>query len=100
MTTTVLDTLHLTAVIRSEDDQYVSLCPELGVASCGDTPEEARAMLKEALEIYLAHTPRDEYVHLFDGESASFPVTVTGLSSEPCRSRGADASHCPEVVIG
>ena len=29
MTTTMLDTLHLTAVIRSEDDQYVSLCPEL-----------------------------------------------------------------------
>ena len=100
MTTTVLDTLHLTAVIRSENDQYVSLCPELGVASCGDTPEEARAMLKEALELYLAHTPRDEYEHLFDGESVSVPVTVSGLPSEPCHCRGRDASHCPEVTIG
>lgn len=100
MTTTMLDTLHLTAVIRSEDDQYVSLCPELGVASCGDTPEEARAMLKEALEIYLAHTPREEYDHLFDGESVSHAVTVTGLPSETFDSRGTATSHCPEVIIG
>ena len=92
--------LHLTAVIRSEDDQYVSLCPELGVASCGDTPEEARAMLQEALEAYLAHAPRDEYDHLFGGESVSVPVTVTGLSSEPCQCRSEHSSHCAEVIIG
>ncbi len=94
------DTLHLTAVIRSEDGQYVSLCPELGVASCGDTPDEARAMLKEALELYLSHTPVEEYDYLFDGESVSIPVTVTGLPSEPCQCRGSHTSHCPEVIVG
>jgi len=31
----------LTAVLREEDGVYVSECPELGVATCGDTPEEA-----------------------------------------------------------
>ena len=94
------NTLHLTAVIRSEDDQYVSLCPELGVASCGDTPDEARSMLKEALELYLAHTPIEEYDYLFDGESVSVPVTVTGLPSEPCGGRAEHTAPCPEVVIG
>ncbi|MCY4618995.1 MAG: type II toxin-antitoxin system HicB family antitoxin [Chloroflexi bacterium] len=94
------DTLHLTAVIRSEDGQYVSLCPELGVASCGDTPQEAQVMLKEALELFLAHTPIDEYDYLFDGESVSVPVTVTGLQSEPCGCRGSHSTLCPEVSVG
>ncbi len=94
------DTLHLTAVIRSEDDQYVSLCPELGVASCGDTPEEARAMLKEALELYLAHTPIEDYDYLLGGESVSVPVTVTGLQGESHHRQGKQSTHCPEVIVG
>jgi len=32
---------HLTATVWQEGDQYVSRCPELGVASCGDTPDQA-----------------------------------------------------------
>ncbi len=32
---------------------YVSKCPELGVSSCGDTPQEAEENLKEAVELYL-----------------------------------------------
>lgn len=43
----------LTATIWQEDDAYVSLCPELGVASCGDNPDGALTMLKEAVELYL-----------------------------------------------
>jgi predicted RNase H-like HicB family nuclease len=43
----------LTAVIEREDDGFVALCPELGVASEGDTIEEARAMLQEAVELFL-----------------------------------------------
>ncbi len=44
---------NLTATIWSEEGVYVSKCPELGVASCGDTPEEALINLKEAVELYL-----------------------------------------------
>ena len=44
----------LTAVVEKEDDGYVSLCPELDVASQGDTVEEATANLKEAVELFLA----------------------------------------------
>jgi len=43
-------TMTLSAVLNPEDDGYVSLCPELDIASQGDTVEEALANLKEALE--------------------------------------------------
>ena len=43
---------ELTAIIEREGDGYVSLCPELDVASQGDTIEEARTNLIEALELF------------------------------------------------
>ena len=43
----------LTAVIWREKEGYVSKCPELGVASVGDSVEEAMKNLKEAVELYL-----------------------------------------------
>lgn len=45
--------LSLTATIWDEDGIYVAKSPETGVASCGDTPEEALCNLKEAVELYL-----------------------------------------------
>ena len=44
---------NVTAIIWQEDDAYVSKCPELEVASAGDTPQEALENLKEAVELYL-----------------------------------------------
>lgn len=43
-------TQQLTAIIEREGDGYVALCPELDIASQGDTVEEARLNLIEALE--------------------------------------------------
>ena len=43
---------HLTAIIEREGDGYVSLCPELDIASQGRTVEEARANLQEAIELF------------------------------------------------
>lgn len=45
-------TRQLTAIIEREDDGYVALCPELDIASQGETVTEARANLKEALELF------------------------------------------------
>jgi predicted RNase H-like HicB family nuclease len=45
--------MRLSASIWQEGNQFVSLCPELGVASCGASPMEALGMLKEAVELYL-----------------------------------------------
>jgi predicted RNase H-like HicB family nuclease len=44
---------QMTAVIQREDDGFVSLCPELDIASQGATIEEARANLIEALTLFL-----------------------------------------------
>ncbi len=43
---------QLTAIIEKEEDGYVALCPEVDIASQGDTVNEARANLKEALELF------------------------------------------------
>ena len=45
-------THHFTAIIEREGDGYISLCPELDIASQGDTIEEARQNLQEALELF------------------------------------------------
>lgn len=42
----------LTAVIEKEKDSYVALCPELDIASQGNTVEEARKNLEEALSLF------------------------------------------------
>jgi len=43
---------HLTAIIEREGTGYVSFCPELDIASQGDTVAEARKNLTEALELF------------------------------------------------
>ena len=48
-----MTTLKLTGVFWHEKRFVVSKCPELGVASCGDTVEEALVNLREAVELYL-----------------------------------------------
>lgn len=45
-------TRRLTAVIQREDTGFVALCPELDIASQGDTIESARDNLREALELF------------------------------------------------
>ncbi len=44
---------QLTAIIEKEDDGYVALCPQLDIASQGETIQEARDNLREALELFL-----------------------------------------------
>ena len=48
-----MEQYRLTAIIWKEPEGYVSKCPELGVASAGDSPSEALVNLKEATELYL-----------------------------------------------
>jgi predicted RNase H-like HicB family nuclease len=39
--------------IFREGDVYVALCPDLDVSSFGDTIEDTRSSLREALELFL-----------------------------------------------
>jgi len=44
---------RLTAIIEREGAGFVALCPELDIAGQGDSIEEAKSNLKEALELFL-----------------------------------------------
>mgnify|MGYP000339066022 CR=1 FL=1 len=51
---------QLTVIIEREGDGYVSLCPEVDVASQGATVDEARANLQEALALFFECACPDE----------------------------------------
>ena len=51
----------LTCLIERDGDGYVSLCPELDIASQGDSIEEARRNLNEALELFLESADPSEF---------------------------------------
>jgi predicted RNase H-like HicB family nuclease len=51
---------QLTALIEREGTGYVSLCPELDIASQGDTIEEAHDNLREALELFFETASPEE----------------------------------------
>jgi predicted RNase H-like HicB family nuclease len=54
------DDSELHPVLEKEGDMYVSLCPELDVASQGATVEEATANLKETVELFLESADAEE----------------------------------------
>ncbi|NOY68689.1 MAG: type II toxin-antitoxin system HicB family antitoxin [Deltaproteobacteria bacterium] len=58
----------LTAIIEREDDGYVSLCPELDIASQGDTVDGARNNLREAIELFFETASPEECRQRFHGE--------------------------------
>ena len=50
----------LTAIIEREGGGYVTLCPEVDVASQGDTIDEAKNNLREALELFFETASPEE----------------------------------------
>jgi predicted RNase H-like HicB family nuclease len=60
--------MKLTAIIEREGNGYVSLCPELDIASQGDTIEAARDNLQEALELFFETASPEEIQHRLHGE--------------------------------
>lgn len=60
--------MKLTALIEREGDGYVSLCPELDIASQGNTIEEARDNLREALELFVETASPEELKQRLSGE--------------------------------
>ena len=60
---------NLTALIWEEEGVFVSKCPEIEVASAGDTPQEALSNLKEAIELWLENAKElgllDDYSQIF-----------------------------------
>jgi predicted RNase H-like HicB family nuclease len=52
--------MKLTAIIERENDGYVSLCPELDITSQGDSIEQVRDNLQEALELFFECASAEE----------------------------------------
>ena len=51
---------QFTAIIEREDNMYVAFCPELDIASQGETVEDARKNLKEAIELFFEEASQQE----------------------------------------
>ena len=59
---------RLTAIIERESDGYVAFCPELDIASQGDTIQQARENLREALELFFEVASEEEISDRFREE--------------------------------
>jgi predicted RNase H-like HicB family nuclease len=53
-----MKTIIVTVEIWKEGGMFTSYCPELDIASCGHTPEEAKKNLKEVIAIQLEETAK------------------------------------------
>ena len=59
---------RLTAIVEREGEGYVALCPEVDVASQGDTVAEARDNLAEALTLFFETASSEEVDRRLRGE--------------------------------
>lgn len=69
--------MKLTALIEREGDGYVSLCPELDIASQGETVEKARDNLREALELFFESASPEEIKERLRSEVFITQVEIT-----------------------
>lgn len=72
-----MTTIQITALIERECDRFVAFCPQLDIASQGDTVEEARAMLKEAVELFFECAGEEEIRNRTGGECYIVPMECT-----------------------
>ncbi len=68
---------HLTAIIQAEGTGFVALCPEVDIASQGDTIEQARDNLRVALELFFECASPAEVKQRLAGEVFVTQVEVT-----------------------
>jgi predicted RNase H-like HicB family nuclease len=71
-------TRTLTAVLIKEGDGFVALCPEIDVASQGTSVEEAKANLREAVELFFECASEEEIKDRLSSESfiSSLEVSI------------------------
>ena len=88
-------TRQVTAIIEREGDMYVALCPELDIASQGQTVETARTNLIEALELFFESADPTEVARRLHSE-----VFVTRVEVAVERRRLPEDRHVPDPVRG
>lgn len=78
---------QLTAIVEREGDGYVALCPEVDVASQGDTVTEARDNLTEALSLFFETASAEEMDRRLRSEVYVTRVEVAAAQSGKISSR-------------
>ena len=69
--------LQLTAVIEREGDGFVATCPELDIVSQGDSVEDARMNLLEAVEGFFEFASPTEIRRRLKKETYVMPIMPT-----------------------
>ena len=75
--------IHAVIFKDAESDQWVALCLEYDVTTQGDSEEHAKAMLQEAVELYLEEAGAQEREMLYqpiEGEPRVHALTVNASS--------------------
>lgn len=62
-------------VIYQEGDQWVAQALNVEVSSFGATPEEARAAIQEALELYFEDAPESEVPNIQGGHVVDLAIS-------------------------
>jgi predicted RNase H-like HicB family nuclease len=75
--------VRLTAIIEREEDGFVSLCPELDIASQGSSVEDAKANLVEALTLFFETAGPSEAARRFHSD-----IFITQKRGRLFRERG------------
>lgn len=83
----VLTPRSLTAILQAEGDGYVALCPELDVASEGDSIEQARENLQEAVGLFFECASEAEIQARLAGETY-----ITQIEIDPVQRRLPDSA--------
>ena len=92
---------QLTAIVEREGDGYVALCPEVDVASQGDTVAEARENLQEALTLFFETASADEIDKRLRGEVYVTHVEVAvGQAARSLRPGGLSDPRGPRFRGG
>lgn len=59
---------NFTAIIEKEDEGYVALCTELDIASQGNSVEDAKNNLREAIELFFEYASHEEVGQRLKGD--------------------------------
>ena len=68
---------QVSIIIEKDEDGYYAYCPQLeGCQSQGNTIEEAKINIQEAIELYLSTLSNQERKNLLDQEIVTMSVEV------------------------
>ena len=68
---------QLTCILEREGDSYVSLCPQIDIANQGNSVEEARKNLVDAIELFLEMASPNEILARVYSEIYVTQIEVT-----------------------